>query len=116
MLSCLRILTAASLAAVATGPVIATAAASAAERPGRPAADFTCSKLVLSTSGLARGIRGCRPEKAGARAGDIHGTFTIHGFVPEKAKPVTVTCTPDPDIPKDPSGAYVRELFGFHCR
>ena len=62
MLSCLRILTAASLAAATTGPITATAA-SAAERPGRPAADFSCSKLVLSTSGLARGILGCRPEK-----------------------------------------------------
>jgi hypothetical protein len=117
MLSCLRILTAASLAAVTTGPIAAATAASAAERPGRPAADFSCSKLVLSTSGLARGTSGCRPEKAGAHAsGDIHGTFTIRGFVPEKAKPVTVTCKPDPDLPNDPSGAYVSELFGFHCR
>lgn len=116
MLSCLRILTAASLAAATTGPITAMAA-SAAERPGRPTADFSCSKLVLSTSGLARGIRGCRPEKGGSRAaGDIHGTFTIRGFVPEKAKPVTVTCKPDPDLPADPSGAYIRELFGFHCR
>ncbi|MBO2463218.1 MULTISPECIES: hypothetical protein [Actinomadura] len=116
MLSCLRILTAASLAAAATGAIGAASAASAAERPGRPAADFSCSRLVLSTSGLARGIAGCRPEKAGARAsGDIHGTFTVRGFVPEKAKPVTVTCRPDPDLPADPSGAYVHELFGFHC-
>lgn len=112
MLSCLRFLTVASLAAATTVPF----AASAAAQTRRPAADYVCEDLVLSTSGLARGTTGCKPVKDGAPAsGDIHGTFTLHGFVHEKAKPVTVTCKPDPDLPRDPSGAFVREVFGFHC-
>ncbi|GAA2165674.1 hypothetical protein [Actinomadura napierensis] len=120
MLSCLRILAAGALPAATTVtiavPASASATASAADRARRPDADYVCSDLVLSPSGFARGTTACKAQRHKASgSGDIHGTFTLHGVVQERAKPVTVTCKPDPDLPKDPSGAYVREVFGFHC-
>ncbi|MFB4298787.1 hypothetical protein [Actinomadura sp. NTSP31] len=116
MLSCLRILAAGSLAAATTATIAVPASASAADRARRPDADYVCADLVLSPSGFARGTTACKAQRQKASAsGDIRGTFTLHGVVQERAKPVTVTCKPDPDLPKDPSGAYVQEVFGFHC-
>jgi hypothetical protein len=110
MLSCLRLCVAASVAAATTASLTAAAAADR-----RPTADYVCEDLVLTGTGFARGTTACKAEKGGRSSGDIHGTFTVHGFVHERAKPVTVTCKPDPDLPRDPSGAFVREVFGYHC-